>query len=235
MKIKGIIIICLSAILLSCSSASKKRNEAISKGVYATSESIDVGRIDLADKYIKQVIKLVPPPDKKIPIASFRVLKPELRETAKTKGPISRNQEGYFGFDDKIDTEPVVVLPERFQNKPVIIENSPEYIKLVNENESLKKQLEDERAELAKFQNKVEDAQRAQAKELAKAEEPKKTNWFAWITGGAGIMSVLGITGVIVLCILFPPLMPLFLNFFQTIFSSVISFINFILKQFNKK
>lgn len=40
------------------------------------------------------------------------------------------------------ETRPAVVLPERFKNTPILVVNSPEYKKLLEENKELAKQIE---------------------------------------------------------------------------------------------
>lgn len=71
---KVIFILIISGVLAGCSSTSKyqkiieKEQESIRVAVYATHDSIMLGRFDLADKFSEESIKLVPPPEKRIEI-----------------------------------------------------------------------------------------------------------------------------------------------------------------------
>lgn len=59
--------------LTGCVSSPKyieKNSEALSRSVYATGDSLVLGRIELAKKFSDESQKLVPPPKERIPIAS---------------------------------------------------------------------------------------------------------------------------------------------------------------------
>ncbi len=227
-----IILLCLSTFFTSCSTVQKRQNELIRQGVYATQESINKGRIDLADKYVNQLTKIVPPPAKKIPVQTFQVKRP-VHGNVKTGENVKIYAEGqYFKeFDTKLDSEPFVVLPERLKDKPVIVENSPEFVKLVDENKDLKKQLEKERATIASFESKIEDVQRDKEKIVEKAS--KKSGIWGWVTG-LGITGIAGIIGIIALCVFFPALMPILASIFTSIVSGVNGILRVIGKLFNK-
>jgi uncharacterized protein YceK len=54
--------------LTGCGTLPRKSNETLSRGVYAAADSMDARRVDLADRYIHEIKKLVPPPKKRINI-----------------------------------------------------------------------------------------------------------------------------------------------------------------------
>lgn len=59
----------LSLFLCGCTTRFvEKQSEELSKVVYATSDSIDAGRFDLAEKYSKETTKLVVPPKQRIEV-----------------------------------------------------------------------------------------------------------------------------------------------------------------------
>jgi uncharacterized protein YgbK (DUF1537 family) len=62
--ISGLYLVCLS----SCTVYTEKQSEAVSQSVYATKDSIDNARIDLAEEYINQAVKLIKPPKNRIDI-----------------------------------------------------------------------------------------------------------------------------------------------------------------------
>jgi len=231
---------------LGCSNPVKKQNELVSRGVYAVHDSLDIGRVDLGDAYIKQLVKIVPPPKTRIAVAQFKTLKPIIRDLTVTK-PLPARENGkkqeniqvdlkgkYIEFPDTKIGEPIVVLPERFKNSPVIIQNSPEYIKILEENKELKKQLDNERRELAKFQYKSEEVIRDKEAIVQKAAEPK-SNWFGWFTGLGFVGTILLVGGAIALMVIFPPLIPVFMQVFGAFVSGVNSLIRYIGEMFKKK
>lgn len=59
----------LTLFLCGCSTRFVEKNsEELSKAVWASKDSMDAARIDLADKYIDAASKLVPPPKERIKI-----------------------------------------------------------------------------------------------------------------------------------------------------------------------
>jgi CHAT domain-containing protein len=100
----------------------KQEQRAVSRGVYATKDSIDVSRYDLAKSYINETTRVVPPPDAKdrVKIPSFTT-----PGTKATKGQPGTESQRY------------VVLPPNEQNTHVIVMNSPEYNQLLTNYSSL--------------------------------------------------------------------------------------------------
>lgn len=69
---------------------------------------------------------------------------------------------------------PTVVLPERFKDAPVIVENSPQFKRLVAQNRKLQRQLEQERKKHEQFVKQVDEQRRRDAEALAKAQAASK-------------------------------------------------------------
>lgn len=121
--------------LMSCAPTKyiPKDSEPLSKAVYATSDSIDLGRIDLADQYAKQAKTLVEPPKQTI------LIKPLVSKS--TSKSVAKNN--------------VIVIPSSLKGMQVIVVGSQEYEDLlkIKENaevmekdvEILKKQIEETR------------------------------------------------------------------------------------------
>lgn len=107
------IFLLFSLLLFSCSSSTvtEKHSETLSQVVYATSDSIDFGRFDLADQYIKQTTKLVVPPEVRIPVAPVKSV----------KNKTSNN---------------VVVIPPHLQGQQIVVVNSKEYDSLLSEKQN---------------------------------------------------------------------------------------------------
>jgi hypothetical protein len=88
----------------------EKQSEELSQAVYATKDSLDSARLDLAEKYSIQSTKLVVPPKNRIKI-----------------NPLIRSNKGGN------QTERVVVLPTSNKNDKVIVVGSPEYDELIQD------------------------------------------------------------------------------------------------------
>lgn len=106
----------------------EKNSEALSQGVYATSDSIKVNRFDLAKKYSDQITKLVTPPKKKIKIDAI----------------VSKDGKNKY-----------VILPKDSDGQ-VIVVGSKEYDNLIKSKDIAKK-LAIEVSNLDKFNKSVEE------------------------------------------------------------------------------
>lgn len=100
-----------------CTIYKEKQSEAVSRTVYATKDSLDMGRIDLADEYATQTTRLINPPKERVEISPIYESKPS---TATTKA-------------EKVRT---VIVPDRFRNDKVIVVNSQEYQSLLQDKEA---------------------------------------------------------------------------------------------------
>jgi hypothetical protein len=124
----------------------EKQSEALSQSVYATKDSIDYARIDLADSYSTESTRLVKPPKKRIQIQSVY---------KKNIGNIASNSKASPTIVNK---QRVVIVPEKYRNDTVIVVSSEEYQKLLQDKE-IYEQIEKDNASLR-------DAKRAVDEEL---------------------------------------------------------------------
>jgi hypothetical protein len=99
----------------------EKQSEALSRSVYATKDSIDYARIDLADYYISESIRLVRPPKERVSIQS--VYKKDEVSTEKK-------------VDTVVNKQRVLLIPEKYKSDKVITVNSQEYEQLLKDKET---------------------------------------------------------------------------------------------------
>jgi hypothetical protein len=146
MKISRLLVFGLLFIFSGCSVYTEKQTQAVSQSVYATKDSIDLARIDLAESYINETIKLINPPKKRIQISAVY------------QKPIQVN-------DSK---QRIVIVPEQYKNDKVVVVNSTDYdnllkdkdiaIQLKKDNEILTKarsEFDAERVRQQEMQNKM--------------------------------------------------------------------------------
>lgn len=105
---------------LSCSTVyTEKQSEALSKVVYATKDSLDAARVDLADEYATEATRIVKPPKDRIPI-QIVYKKP----SAVVDGTVNGSKQR------------VVVIPSKYKNDVVVVVSSAEYDQLLQDKES---------------------------------------------------------------------------------------------------
>lgn len=107
-----LLIIISTLFIVGCSTKIKyveKQSEQLSQAVYGTKDSIEVARIDLAEKFIHQASRLVTPPQNRIKVEA--IVK-------------SKNAK---------ETERVLILPNANKNDKVIFVDSPEYLELTKD------------------------------------------------------------------------------------------------------
>ena len=110
--------------LNSCTVYTEKQSEALSKSVYATKDSIDNARIDLADKYANESTRLVKPPKKRIDIQPvYKKNIDNISSQSKVKPTIVNKQR-------------VVIIPEKYRNDTVVVVSSEEYSNLLKDKET---------------------------------------------------------------------------------------------------
>jgi hypothetical protein len=111
MRISVLLVFWLLFIFSGCTVYTEKQTEAVSQSVYATKDSIDVARIDLAESYINETTKLINPPKKRLQISAVY------------QKPIQLN-------DSK---QRIVIVPERYKADKVVVVNSTEYDNLLKD------------------------------------------------------------------------------------------------------
>lgn len=112
--------------LNSCTVYTEKQSEAISQTVYATKDSLDKARIDLADEYANQSTRLIKPPKKRLQIDS--VYKPTIPVVASQSKPGP-------GQKVPVSKQRVIIIPEKYKNDTVVVVSSEEYQQLLKDKE----------------------------------------------------------------------------------------------------
>lgn len=109
--------------LNSCTVYTEKQSEALSRSVYATKDSLDTARLDLADKYINESTRIIKPPKKRIEIQAV------YKKTIDTISSQSKIK------PTTINKQRVLVIPEKYKNDTVVVVSSEEYQKLLKDKE----------------------------------------------------------------------------------------------------
>ena len=117
--------------LTSCTLYTEKQTEALSQNVYATSDSLNNKRVDLAYYYSNETLKLVKVPKRRIPI-----------QTVYEAGTVTKNSPNK-------DKTAVVLVPEKYKGSRIVVVGSSEYEELLKDR-AIKKQLEKDNANLKK-------------------------------------------------------------------------------------
>lgn len=109
--------------LNSCTVYTEKQSEALSRSVYATKDSLDNARLDLADNYINESTRIVKPPKKRIDIQPvYKKNIDNISSQSKIKPTIVNKQR-------------VLIIPEKYKNDTVVVVSSEEYQLLLKDKE----------------------------------------------------------------------------------------------------
>ena len=109
--------------LNSCTVYTEKQSEALSRSVYATKDSLDNARLDLADNYINESTRIVKPPKKRIDIQPvYKKNIDTISSQSKIKPTIVNKQR-------------VLIIPEKYKNDTVVVVSSEEYQLLLKDKE----------------------------------------------------------------------------------------------------
>lgn len=117
--------------LASCTYYTEKQSEALSQNVYATSDSLNNKRVDLAYYYSNETTKLVKLPKHRI------IIQPVYEA-----GNVVKN-------GPKKDKTMVVLVPDKYKGDKIIVVGSTEYQDLLKDR-AVKQQLEKDNANLKK-------------------------------------------------------------------------------------
>lgn len=136
--------------LLLCSTScntvyTEKQTEALSKVVYATKDSLDAARVDLADEYATAATRIVKPPKDRIEIQT-----------------IYKNSSAVIDKNASSSKQRVVVIPSKYKNDVVVVVSSIEYQELLKDKEAYK-QLQSDHENLAKAKEEVDEELTKQA------------------------------------------------------------------------
>lgn len=160
--------------------AKKQKSEAISRASHAIHEGFQKSRYDIAFRYSVELVRLVPPPDKRIEIKAIKAPKTKSPADSKNIKEVKTNSSKNIIIDitGKIFSSPdtslgenLVILPEIAANKTVVVENSAEFNTLLEENKELKKQIIKERKEKEKFEKQVDTVIKKEAETIRRADE----------------------------------------------------------------
>ena len=120
---KTFFIVCSLFFLTSCTIYTEKQSEALSRSVYASKDSIENARFDLADLYVNESSRLVKPPKKRI----------EIKPVFKKNIDIVTTQ--HKTTPTVINKQRVVIIPEKYKSDTVVIVSSSEYEQLLKDKE----------------------------------------------------------------------------------------------------
>ena len=132
--------------LTSCAVYTEKQSQSLSRAVYATRDSFEKARIDLATQYASEAARIVKPPKNKIEIKPIykTVTVPVIASSAKPKTPAH------------IGKQRVLVIPDEYKNDTVVVVNSDEYQQLLKDKEIFE-QLKRDHEQTLKFKNEVDE------------------------------------------------------------------------------
>lgn len=125
---KILIISFLFLFLNSCTVYTEKQSEALSKVVYASKDSMESARIDLADKYITETTRIVRPPKNRIKIES--IYQKSVQQHIQTISSSSKHEHV------PINKQRVVIIPEKYRSDTVVVVSSQEYDNLLKDKET---------------------------------------------------------------------------------------------------
>ncbi len=122
----------------------EKQSEALSRSVYATKDSLDNARLDLADNYINESTRIVKPPKKRIDIQPvYKKNIDNISSQSKIKPTIVNKQR-------------VLIIPEKYKNDTVVVVSSEEYQLLLKDKETYA-QIEKDNASLVETKKIVDE------------------------------------------------------------------------------
>ncbi len=124
--------------LTSCTVYTEKQSEALSQAVYLADDSFEAGRFDVTDTAIDQAVRIVkiPKQRQKIEPITRSEPSPKTQESLSVKSNAVTTPDPYRG-------KQVLLVPERFKGQEVIVVNSQEYQKLL-EDKKIFLQLQDD-------------------------------------------------------------------------------------------
>ena len=137
------IIFFLIFIFSGCTVYTEKQSEALSRVVYATKDSLESARIDLADRYSTESTRLVKPPKNRIDV----------------KAVYKKNIDNVTSINKVtptiINKQRVIVVPEKYKNDTLVVVSSEEYQQLLKDKETFA-QIEKDNAQLIETKNVVD-------------------------------------------------------------------------------
>lgn len=133
-------------LLPACAVYTEKQSQALSRAVYATRDSFEKARVDLATTYASEAARIVKPPKNKIEIVPIykTVTIPVVASSAKP------------GVKAQVNKQRILVIPAEYKNDTVVVVNSEEYQQLLKDKETFE-QLKKDYEQTLKFKSEVDD------------------------------------------------------------------------------
>lgn len=150
---KLVLVIAALLVAVSCTVYTEKQSEALSKTVYATKDSLDKARVDLADQFINEAVRIVKPPKSKIPINSV------YKKTIDTVASQSKSS------PQVINKQRIIIIPEKYKGDTVVVVSSQEYEQLLKDKEIF--------AQIAKENENLQETKKLVDEELIRQMEYK--------------------------------------------------------------
>lgn len=111
--------------MTACTVYTEKQSQALSRAVYATRDSFEAARIDLADSYSAEAARIVHPPKGRVEVKS--VYKKSVDVIGSGSKPVSK----------VTAKQRVVIIPEKYRNDVVVVVSSEEYQNLLKDKETM--------------------------------------------------------------------------------------------------
>jgi len=151
---KALILAIFCVVLTSCTVYTEKQSQALSRSIYATRDSLDQARIDLADYYSQESTRVVKPPKERIKI------QPVFQNLPKETLPILSSSPSSLNLNTTnstigIEKGRVLIIPEKYKNDQVVVVLSREYEELLKD-KKINKQLQLDYENLTKFKTEVD-------------------------------------------------------------------------------
>jgi len=151
----------------SCVMYTESQSESLSRSVYATSDSIQKARFDLAHKYSKQAERIVRPPKERININEIITEETTSVSSVNTAVPVNSkapSKPGSVIASSVITTTSNnsqktmtlrLVVPEHLRHAKLLVENSEEWKELIK-TKKFSEQLEQDNKNLKELANKID-------------------------------------------------------------------------------
>jgi hypothetical protein len=149
----------------SCVVYTEKQSEALSRSVYLSKDSFDKGRFDITDVSLTESVKLVKVPKKRAKVEEVEKVVDDLNKTVKTSSshkPIISEVKSTIKTlinpqqnQDATNKKKVIIIPDRFKDREVIIVDSVEYKELLKDKETFK-QLQGDYKQLVDLKKEVD-------------------------------------------------------------------------------
>jgi len=159
---KALFLVWVCVFLTACTIYTEKQTQALSRAVYATRDSLDQARVDLADYYSQETTRIVKPPKERIKIEPVFQNLPAENSSIEIKPSSSLNL-NTSNVTITPSNRRILLVPERYKNDHVVVVQSVEYEELLKD-KKIHQQLEQDYQKLSKFKEEVD-------KELTKQEQ----------------------------------------------------------------